>query len=200
MDELAAKAVGRRQASKGGRIIQQAVERIRNRPQLSAHPVRAQKTPLEMKTTWLQGKIEDHLWPEDQEPQGTAQKQSQTLWNRQIRKLTTQGWEQQWTKYLQSRPPGKRRLPVMLDRSSNRSKLHQGFSKPTSAIVTQIRTEKIGLNAFLTTMKVPGYTATCECGWIRQTAKHVILYCPQHQEQRDKLYQEAGTRDYQKCS
>jgi hypothetical protein len=198
MNELAAKAAGRRQTSRGGHTIQQAVERIRNHPQLSVHPIRAQKTPLETKITWLQGKIENHLWPEYQELQGTAQKQAHTLWNKQIRKLTTQGWEQQWTKYLQSLPPGKRRLPVMLDKSSNRTKLHQGFSKSTSAIVTQIRTEKIGLNAFLATMKVPGYTATCECGWVRQTAKHVILYCPQHQEQRDKLYQEAGTRNYQK--
>jgi hypothetical protein len=67
-----------------------------------------------------------------------------------------------------------------------------------SALVTQIRTEKIGLNAFLTTMKVPGYTAACDCGWGRQTAKHIILHCPQHQTQRNKLFQDAGTRDYQK--
>lgn len=55
-----------------------------------------------------------------------------------------------------------------------------------------------GLNASLTTMKVPGYTAACERGWVRQSAKHVFLYCPQHQERRNKLYQEAGTRNYQK--
>ena len=67
-----------------------------------------------------------------------------------------------------------------------------------SALITQIRTEKIGLNAFLTTMKVPGYTATCDCGWGQQTAKHIILYCPQYQTQRNKLFQHAETRDYQK--
>jgi hypothetical protein len=198
MDELVAKTVGRHQTTKGGRIVQQAVERIRNRPQLATHPVRTRKTPQEDKAIWLRAKIEDHLWPEYQEPQGTGRKQPQHMWNKQIRKLTTQGWEQQWTKYLQGLPPEKRRTPATLDKSCNRTKLHEGFSKPTSAIVTQIRTEKLGLNAFLTARKVPDRTAECDCGWPRQTAKHVILYCPQYQGQRNKLYQDAGTRDYQK--
>jgi exonuclease III len=198
MNELVAKAVGRHHSTRGGRTVRQAVEKIRNRPQLSIQPRRDNVTPLERKTKWLQGKIETHLWPEYPETEGHAQKQPQHTWNRMIRELTTQGWEQQWTKYLQSVPSGKRRLLVLLDKSRNRTKLHQGFSKSMSALVTQIRTEKIGLNAFLTTMKVPGYTAACDCGWGRQTAKHIILHCPQHQTQRNKLFQDAGTRDYQK--
>ncbi len=198
LDELAAKAVGRHQSTRGGRIVQQAVARIRNRPQLLIQPARARKTPQEDRLNWLRGKIEDYLWPEYQESPGTGRKQPQHTWNRQIRKLTTQGWDQQWANYILGLPPEKRRTPAALDKSRNRTRLHDGFSKPLSAIVTQIRTEKIGLNAFLTTRKVPNYTPGCDCGWPRQTAKHVILYCPQYEGQRNNLYQDAGTRDYQK--
>jgi hypothetical protein len=198
MNELVAKAVGRHHSTRGGQTVRQAVKNIRNRSQLIIQPVTNNVTPLETKTKWLQKEIETYLWPEYLETEGYTQKQPQHTWNRKIRELTTQGWEQQWTKYLQSIPPAKRRLPALLDKSRDRTKLHQGFSKSMSALITQIRTEKIGLNAFLTTMKVPGYTATCDCGWGQQTAKHIILYCPQYQTQRNKLFQDAETRDYQK--
>jgi hypothetical protein len=100
MNELVAKAVGRHHSTRGGRTVQQAVERIRNRPQFSAQPKRDSVTPRERKTQWLRGKIETYLWPEYLETEGHAQKQPQHTWNRMIRELTTQGWEQQWTKYL----------------------------------------------------------------------------------------------------
>ena len=64
LDAIVAKTVGRHHSTKGGRIVQKAVETIRNRPQLSARPVRGGKTPLETKTNWLRGKIEEYLWPE----------------------------------------------------------------------------------------------------------------------------------------
>jgi hypothetical protein len=174
MNELVAKAVRRHHSTRGGRTVRQAVQRIRNRPQPYIQPVRNSTTPLENKTKWLQEKIEAYLWPEYLETEGYAQKQPQHTWNRKLRELTTQGWEQQWTKYLYLIPPEKRRLPALLDKSRDRTKLHQGFSKSMSALVTQIRTEKIGLNAFLITMKVPEYTATCDYGWGQQTAKHII--------------------------
>jgi hypothetical protein len=67
-----------------------------------------------------------------------------------------------------------------------------------SALITQIRTEKIGLNGFLTERHVPGYSPECPCGWSRQTAKHIILNCPTYEDQRPELYTAAGTRDYRK--
>ena len=60
-----------------------------------------------------------------------------------------------------------KKAPVHSDTRRNRSKLHEGLNKATSALITQIRTEKIGLNAFLTDRKVPGYTAKCPYGAAR---------------------------------
>jgi hypothetical protein len=43
-------------------------------------------------------------------------------------------------------------------------------------------------------MKVPGFDSpTCDCGNGPQTAKHVILYYPQHE--RRKLLEELGSQD-----
>ena len=65
-----------------------------------------------------------------------------------------------------------------------------------AAIYIQIRTEKIGLNGFLHDRNVPNISAECDCGWVRQTAKHIIMFCPKWREQRQILYQSTGTIRY----
>ena len=61
----------------------------------------------------------------------------------------------------------------------------------TSSVVhTQIRTEKIGLNAFLYDRSVSGIWPACSCGCKRQTAKHVLLFYPERAASREEL------RDY----
>ena len=69
------------------------------------------------------------------------------------------------------------------------------LTKAQSALATQLRTEKIGLRAFLFSRKVPGITPDCDCGWPRQTAKHIILYCPNVID-RPQMLRDAGTTDY----
>jgi hypothetical protein len=107
-------------------------------------------------------------------------------------------WQKQWTAYLDSIPGGKPRTPAQDDTRRNRAHLHATLPKATSALITQIRTEKIGLNAFLTERRVPGYSAGCPCGSQRQTAKHIIMHCPNYSGDRDDLFRTAGTRDYKK--
>ena len=67
-----------------------------------------------------------------------------------------------------------------------------------SALITRMRTEKIGLNAFLVEGRLPGYSPGCPCGFQRQTAKHIIMHCPSYIENRDGIFQAAGTWDYKK--
>src|SRR5277367_5023941 len=112
--------------------------------------------------------------------------------------MLDEGWEKRWTAYLQAIPDNRTKTPAQLDTRRNRTQLHEGFSKATSALLTQIRTEKIGLNAFFTERKVPGYTPICPCGWLQQTAKHIIMNCQRYSENRLKLYTDAGTHDYRK--
>ncbi|KAG7408362.1 hypothetical protein Forpe1208_v012157 [Fusarium oxysporum f. sp. rapae] len=65
--------------------------------------------------------------------------------------------------------------------------LHDGLSKKHSALLTQLRTEKIGLKDFLYNRKVPGISSNrCPCGSDRQTVAHVLLRCRQHRQLRDQ--------------
>ena len=53
----------------------------------------------------------------------------------------------------------------------------------------QLRTEKIGLNDFLFTRRVPDVTSPrCECGERRQTVAHILLRCRAHKDLRNQVF------------
>ena len=57
-----------------------------------------------------------------------------------------------------------------------------------SSIITQIRTGRNGLAAFLNKARVPGFPSpVCPCGQARETAKHVIVHCSRFTERRAAL-------------
>ena len=107
-------------------------------------------------------------------------------------------WQKRWTAYLGSIQRGKPRTPAQDDTRRNRAQLHATLLKATSALIIQIRTEKIGLNAFLTERRVSGYSLGCPYGFQQQTAKYIIIHCPNYSRDRDSLFRAVGTRDYKK--
>jgi ribonuclease HI len=67
--------------------------------------------------------------------------------------------------------------------------LHKGLTKRKSALLVQLRTEKIGFNDFLFNRRVPGITSPrCECGERRQTVAHVLLRCRTHKDLRNQVF------------
>ena len=119
-------------------------------------------------------------------------------WKEVIRNWKQDKWKEMWECYQSSIPPRKINAPAQRVTSNYYPKIHVGISKATSSLITQIRTEKIGLNAFLADRRVPNRTPKCSCGHQRQTAKHILMYCPNFEEDRKDLYKAAGTRDYSK--
>lgn len=76
-------------------------------------------------------------------------------------------------------------------------KIRKQLQKAESSIATHIRTERIGLAAYLHSRQVPGYDSPkCSCGPFHQTAKHVLIYCEKHVNMRPQLFADGGTRDY----
>ena len=68
--------------------------------------------------------------------------------------------------------------------------LHEGLTKRQSAILVQLRTEKIGLRDFLFRRKVPDVLdPMCTCQEGRQTVRHILLTC---RKLRDIRRQELG--------
>src|SRR6266576_454889 len=74
---------------------------------------------------------------------------------------------------------------------------HKGLTKAQSSIAVQVRTEKIGLKAFLFKQRVPEVEGPhCQCNHGEQTAKHIITYCPKYSERRSLIQRALGTTDY----
>jgi hypothetical protein len=55
---------------------------------------------------------------------------------------------------------------------------HKGLIKVESSILTQVRTGKIGLAAFLFQRGAPVATPRCRCGMGEETPAHLVLKCP----------------------
>jgi hypothetical protein len=64
-------------------------------------------------------------------------------------------------------------------------RLHAGRTKPESAILTQLRTGKMGFNAFLYERRVPGvWSRRCTCEQGAMPVRHVLLVCLDWQDVR----------------
>jgi hypothetical protein len=70
-------------------------------------------------------------------------------------------------------------------------KLYTGLTKAEATALFLMRTEVIGLNAWLASIQVPGIQALCPCGQTAQTVRHVVLHCPRHN--RQQLLERCGT-------
>jgi hypothetical protein len=72
-------------------------------------------------------------------------------------------------------------------------KLHEGLRKAESSLAIQLRTGINGLDAFLYQARVSSVASPlCSCGRARQTAKHVLIFCPKYAGARHELRDEYG--------
>jgi ribonuclease HI len=97
------------------------------------------------------------------------------------RKTANLRWQASWA--IESKGKAVRRhTPVPTKKVLQ---LHADLSKAESALLVQMRTEKIGLKDFLFNHRVPGFhNARCHCGERRQTVAHVLLSCHHYKELR----------------
>lgn len=80
-------------------------------------------------------------------------------------------------------------------------KVHKSLRKAASALVVQIRTEKIGLRKFLHSRKVPGFDHQKAPGRGTQSARHILVECRMHTGKRNEILEgsqkESGSRQDQ---
>ena len=78
------------------------------------------------------------------------------------------------------------------------SAIHQNLKRAQSSIATQIRSEHIGLNAYLHRRNVPGVEdPRCQCGYPSQNAKHMVMVCPQWAQGRGEGLRKARNRSFE---
>ena len=108
-----------------------------------------------------------------------------------IRQNLNQAWKERWeakaSKYRGPRPPTTWITPWKQDCR----KLYAGLSKAEATALFLMRTEVIGLNAWLASVQVPGVEALCPCGEAAQTVRHTILHCTRYE--RLHLLEQCGT-------
>jgi hypothetical protein len=106
----------------------------------------------------------------------------ETLW---------ENWKTRWAQHDGLLAHRRGAAPAALPTpSADALKKHLLLRKHESSLLTQIRTGRVGLRAFLFERRVPEVaTPRCPCGEAPETAAHLVLDCQQLDQQRQALQQ-----------
>ncbi|KAF7670721.1 ribonuclease h-like, partial [Alternaria burnsii] len=75
-------------------------------------------------------------------------------------------------------------------------RLYERLTKRESALLVQLRTEKIGLKDLLFARRVPDVTSPrCDCGARQLTVAHILLHCSKRRHLRDRIFANLSRRD-----
>ena len=102
-------------------------------------------------------------------------------------------WRKRWMKAAEGKQATTWRNPWETKTLS----LYEGLPKHQATALFLLRTEVLGLNAWLASVGVPDILPRCACGWQAQTVRHVILQCPDFADSRTELILRTGTEDLQ---
>jgi tubulin alpha len=147
---------------------------------------RAGETPAERKIRWTQA-MHAKL-PADETGDAAPS-------DRALTELFLREWRNMWSAY-QTKNRRRACEALMKDITPKRVKLHKGLTKPESSLATHMRTRRIELADYLFSRRVPTVlTPGCPCGHPRQTLRHILLFCRDWSEGRQRMLRDGGTTD-----
>ena len=186
--DLARQSAAKNNDSQASRYIQERCREIARRAQRSRRTRQGRATP-QMQTR--QERIQEIVRTQEA-LQGPHQGALRKDW------WLNQKWDSQWAKAKADRAQRSQGQPAAWtsDKANAGRHLHKGWTRPESTMATLLRTEHIGLRAYLAKRRVPGISPDCDCGQGYQTPKHICIQCPERQERRTALFEAAGTSNW----
>ncbi|RAQ99830.1 reverse transcriptase [Stemphylium lycopersici] len=180
-------------------VIQKAVNKIRS--QCTRRHRQARPNPAPQKQQDLQKfkELTEQLHLAQQEQDRRAQgrgsaasqgKKQQSLAERMAGLL----WKTEWT-----RTPQRPGTPKALQQfGSHNYLLYSDLTRSEASIAIQIRSEHIGVRAYLHQRKVPGIEdKSCPCGYLSQNVEHRLLVCKEWSTGRGEWRARARNRNFQ---
>lgn len=124
---------------------------------------------------------------------GTRENSKKDWW---LQEQWERKWDQERKRREQAQPRQEKPAAWTTPRGGAGLSLHMGWTRPQSTMATLIRTEHIGLRAYLTRRRVTGVTPECSSGYRAQTVKHILILCHEKQQGRERMIREAGTSNW----
>jgi hypothetical protein len=100
-------------------------------------------------------------------------------------------WRRRWNQTARNKKAATWKTPW----KKSTAALYSNLPKHQATALFLLRTEVIGLNAWLASINVPGVNARCGCGWNTQTVQHVLMMCPLYSSRRADLVSRVNTEE-----
>lgn len=102
-------------------------------------------------------------------------------------------WKERWEKAMTKDGRMRTEATWKTEWTTQPLALYEGLQKHEATALFLLRTEVLGLKAWLARIGVPGARPQCSCGAPRQTLAHAIGYCPDLTDARQRLVMRTGT-------
>jgi hypothetical protein len=118
-----------------------------------------------------------------------------SMTNKSLKKTLHDRWKRFWSEY-QTKNKRKDCVALTSQIFKKRLKLHDNLFKIKNNLITQMRTNRIELAKYLFHRRVfIIVTSACFCDWLKQTLKHVMLFCFNHNRTRESMLLVAETQN-----
>ena len=105
-------------------------------------------------------------------------------------------WKKRWKDHASK--AGSRAMTWKGDWEQQPLSLYEGLLKHEATALFLLRTEVMGLRAWLARVGVPDIHPACDCGALRQMLDHILAFCPDLSTQRVELVSKTGSTDIRK--
>lgn len=174
--------------------IQAATQRIRTQWERRRRPNRPHMIPqkeADLKTSQeILAALEQREALREQANTGDKGKKKQS----QAERIAGHLWETRWNQ----KPVRPGAPPAARTFGRYNYLIYKDLKRAEASIAIQIRSEHIGLRAYLHQRRVPGYDSKrCPCGYLSQNPEHMVLNCTKWVKGRSQWRAKARDRQYQ---